>query len=135
MMQQVSAKAFSLNLFCTSTYPFLILFKCKFPFMKNVWLGIYHYANHSLTVVPFPLKHTFHLKACRLSVGQYFQIHYYFAQTVSSTGSLHLAVACVCHGNRNKTPVGAVGGFFFFFLQRLSSSQAYQSSRVSLLVE
>lgn len=98
------------------TYPFLILFrpKPKFPFMKNVWLGIYYYGNHSLTVVSFPLKHTSHLKACRLSHGQYFQIHYYFAQTVISTGNLHLAVACVCRGNRNQTPVGAVGGFFFF---------------------
>lgn len=101
--------------------------------MRNVWLGIYYYGNHSLTVVSFPLKHTSHLKACRLSHGQYFQIHYYFAQTVISTGNLHLAVACVCRGNRNQTPVGAVGViYFFFFLQRLPSSQAYQSSRVKM---
>lgn len=115
MMQQFSAKAFSLNVFHTLTYPFLILFRPKrmVPFMKNVWLGIYHYGNHSFTVVSFFLKHTFHLKACRLSQGQHFPIHYYFAQTVISTGNLHLAGACVCHGNRNQTPVCAVGGFFF----------------------
>lgn len=97
MIQQFSAKTFSLNLFHTLTYPFLILFspKRKLPFMKNVWFGIYHYGNHSFAVVSFPLKHTFHLKACRLSQGQHFQIHYYFAQTVISTGNLHLAVVCL----------------------------------------
>lgn len=89
------APTFSLNFFHILTHPFLILLrpKRKFPFMRNVWLGIYHYDNHARTVVSFPLKHTFHLKAHRLSQGQYFQIHYYFAQTVISTGNLHLAVA------------------------------------------
>lgn len=92
--------------------------------MKNVWLGIYHYGNHSLTVVSFPLKHTSHLKACRLSHSQYFWIHYYFAQAVISTGNLHLAVAWVCCGNRNQT--------LFSSLHQLPSSQACQRSRVKM---
>lgn len=124
-MQQFSAKTFSLNFFHTLTYPFLMLFglKCKFPFMENAWLGMYHYSNQSLTVVSFPLKHTFHMKVCRLSQGLYFQIHYYFAQTVISTGNLHPAMACICRGNRNETPVCVVGVFFFFFLN------SYQAAR------
>lgn len=84
---------FSLNFFHILTYPFLILFRPKrtLPFMRNVWLGIYHYDNHARCCIIS--SETFHLKARRLSQGQYFQIHYYFAQTVISTGNLHLAVA------------------------------------------
>lgn len=116
MMQQFCTKTFFSKLSHTLTYPFLILFKPKFPFMRNVWLGIYHYGNHSLTVVSFCLKHASHLEACGLYHGQYFQIHYYFAQTVISTGNLHLAVACVCRGNWNQTPV-RVQSFFSPLLQ------------------
>lgn len=135
-MQQFSAKTFSLNFFHTLTHPFLMLvrLKRKFPFMKNAWLGMYHYSNQSLTVVSFPLKYTFHMKVCRLSQGQYFQIHYYFAQTVISTGNLHLAVVCICRGNRNETPVCAVGIFFFFFLTATNQPgiPKQQSENVSL---
>lgn len=50
MMQQFTTKTFSLNCSCTLLHPFLVLFrpKSKSPFMKNVWLGIYHYGSLSL---------------------------------------------------------------------------------------
>lgn len=121
MMQQFSAKTFSLNLFHTLTYPFFFFIPFR---LKNVWLRGYHYSNQSLTVVSLPLNIHFiwrSLHIPRASISRY-------------TGNLHLAAVCMCCGNRNETPVCAVGGFFF-----LNNYQAARHTKAAewkcLLVE
>jgi len=128
MMQQFSTKTFSLNCLTPWQTHFWLFSGPKlwlqFPFMKDFWLGMYHYGNHSLPLVSFLPKYSCHLKVWRLFLGHYLQIHYYLAQTVIFTGNLHLAEAYVCRGNRNQTPVGALGGFF-----PLSSKTASRAAR------
>lgn len=65
---------------------------------------------------------------CAPSQGQFFfffflAIHYYFAQTVISTGNLHLAAICICQENKKETPVCAGEEGFFLTLSLLTATK------------
>lgn len=101
-------------------YPFLILFrpKSKSPFVKNVWLGIYHCGSHSLQCCHF------FSKAHTLSLGQNFWILYYFAQT--SPQAICIRLWCVFEIRHL-----SCSSFFLFFLSCVFSATATKQLGIS----
>ena len=87
-------KRFSLNCLasCSPNSLSFLGLNPSFPFMKDVWLGLYHYSNHFLTVVSFLLKHTSHLNAHILTLVQYFLDTLLFC----TNGDLHRQSASIC---------------------------------------